>query len=42
MKLYLQKQGVPAEKVVVRAYGERKPVASNRTRKGQAKTVGLN
>ncbi|BCG63023.1 MAG: sodium-type flagellar protein MotY [Methyloprofundus sp.] len=37
VKLYLQKQGVPAEKVVVRAYGERKPVASNRTRKGQAK-----
>ncbi len=37
VKSYLQSQGVPAEKLKVRAFGERKPIASNRTRKGQAK-----
>jgi len=37
IKSYLQSQGVPAEKLKVRAFGERKPVASNRTRRGQAK-----
>lgn len=37
IKRYLYNKGVPEEKLIVRAYGERKPVASNRTRKGQAK-----
>jgi len=37
VKRYLEAQGVSADKLVVRAYGERKPIASNRTRKGQAK-----
>jgi len=37
LKSYLQSLGVPAEKLKVRAFGERKPIASNRTRRGQAK-----
>lgn len=37
VKRYLEAQGVSADKLVVRAYGEKKPVASNRTRAGQAK-----
>jgi outer membrane protein OmpA-like peptidoglycan-associated protein len=37
VKRYLEAQGVPADKLVVRAYGEKKPIASNRTRAGQAK-----
>lgn len=37
VKRYLESQGVSADKLTVRAYGEKKPIASNRTRKGQAK-----
>ncbi|MDT8424833.1 MAG: OmpA family protein [Methyloprofundus sp.] len=37
VKRYLQAQGVSADKLIVRAYGETKPIASNRTREGQAK-----
>ncbi|MCF7971096.1 MAG: OmpA family protein [Methylococcaceae bacterium] len=37
IKRYLQAQGVPEDKLIVRAYGAKKPVASNRTRAGQAK-----
>jgi len=37
IKRYLRGQGVPADQLTVRAYGERKPIASNRTRQGQAK-----
>jgi len=37
VKRYLEAQGVSADKLIVRAYGEKKPIASNRTREGQAK-----
>jgi len=36
IKTYLLTQGVAPEKVIVKAYGTRKPLATNRTREGRA------
>jgi outer membrane protein OmpA-like peptidoglycan-associated protein len=36
VKKYLLAQGVPPEKLIVRAYGTSRPLATNRTREGRA------